>query len=392
MSWIREQGPYVAFTKPGGGPRLLHLHANGDPLLDIARVSRLLSLNFDADCEDRGKAILYFEFDQHDSRYSTLSSMLLYLLNAVAWRFWGPGYDLGISAELEFLNHVSAWSLDDLFHLYSVVKHYANGAAGLGVFIGCFDQCPAEERRWFLERVLEDQRNSDLDSRFILSTSARDGLIDPSFPDEARINLDDNPALCEPRCDGLTDDLRSALGDLIMRRPIFEDFRPQLECLLEQCDKAPHLGRIILTWLATHHRGKPRSGIAITISKLSPPNAENLVQGFVACLAPALRKRAETVFNWVKHAAEPWSPSSLVEALAVHECDGAELSFYDLDVEATMSELDEAFGGIISLEGSDVKFSHPSFYQTPEIGLDEGGAQAADKVNSAIAKTCLHYF
>ena len=336
--------------------------------------------------------MLYFEFDQHDSRYNTLSSMLLYLINAIAWRFWGVADDEVISAELVFLNHMGAWSLDDLFHVYSVFKCNMESAVGLGIFIGCFDQCPAEERHWFLERVLADQRNSDSESRYILSTSSRDGLIDLSFPDQARINLDDNPALYRPRCDGFSDDLRSALGDLIANRPIYEDFRPQLEGLLEQCDKAPHLGRIILTWLAAQHRGKPRSRIAIAIGKLSPPTADNLVQNFVACLTPALRIRAETVFNWVKHAAEPWSPESLTEALAVHEFDGAELSFDDLDVEATMSELDQVFGGIISLKGSDVKFSHPSFYQTPEIGLDESGVEAAAKVNSAIAKACLCYF
>ena len=117
------------------------------------------------------------------------------------------------------------------------------------------------------------------------------------------------------------------------------------------------MGHIILTWLGIHYRGKPKSEIIEKINKLSPPSAENVVRVFIASLAPALRTRDETVFNWIKHAAEPWSPESLSEALAVHELDGAEPSFEGLDVQGTITEIEEAFGGIIIVEDGNVKFS-----------------------------------
>ena len=398
ITWIHEQGPYMTFSKPGVGPRLLHLHANGNHLLDISSVSRLFYLDHDSSCtamRRREKTVVYFEFDQHDSRYNTISSLLLYLLNALAWRFW-DGADLVMAVELAFLSHMHAWSLEDLFHLYSTFRRCGCNASELTIFISCFDQCPADQRQWFLERVLEEQGYRDNEYRLVLSTSARDDLAVASFPDEARINLDDSPVLKRSR-DSLTEELRSGLSALIARRPIYEDFRPQLERLLEQCDNVPYLGRIILTWLGLHHRGKPKSDIEDKISRLSPPTAENVVRVFIASLAPpALRTRVETVFNWVKHAAEPWSPESLTEALAVHELGGGggEPSFEDLDVEGTMSEIEEAFGGIlvVTLKDGDVKFSHASFYHAPEVGFEESGAEAATKANSTIAKTCLRYF
>ncbi|KAL2192491.1 putative ankyrin repeat protein [Corynascus similis CBS 632.67] len=378
VTWIYEQDPFTNFSKPGGGPRLLHIHANGNPLLDISRVSRLLYLDYDVSCvySERSrhraeKTVLYFEFDQYDSRYNTISSLLLYLVNALVCHF--PEFASYIFfRELPNLTDAHAWSLEDLMYF-------------------CFDQCPAEQRQWFLERVLEEQSHKDNEYRIILSTAAQDDLVVTSFPDEARINLENSiPTLNETQ-ESVTEELRSCLSDLIAKRPIYENFRRQLESLLSQCNNAQHLGRIILTWLGVHHRGKPKSEIADQIRRLSPPTAENVARVFVAALPSCLRSRAETVFNWVKHAAEPWSPGSLAEALAIYESKFGEPSFEDLDVDATIREVEEAFGGIITVKDGDVKFSHASFYTAPEVGSEEKGIEAAAKVNGTIAETCLRY-
>ncbi|KAK4244200.1 hypothetical protein C7999DRAFT_44090 [Corynascus novoguineensis] len=303
VTWIYEQGPFTIFSKPGGGPRLLHIHANGNPLLDISRVSRLLYLDCDVSrvFSERSrhraeKTVVYFELDHH-----------------MFFR------------ELRNLTDAHAWSLEDLMYLYRNLRHRTVITHGLTIFISCFDQCPAEQRQWFLERVLEEQSYKDNEYRIILSTAAQDDLVVTSFPDEARINLENS---------------------------------------------------------------KPKSDIADQIRRLSPPTAENVVRVFVAALPSCLRSRAETVFNWVKHAAEPWSPESLAEALAIYESKLGEPSFEDLDVDATIREVEEAFGGIITVKDGDVKFSHASFYTTPEVGSEERGTEAAAKVNGTIAETC----
>lgn len=403
ITWIHEQRSFATFSESGVGPRLLHLHANGSPFLDVAEVSRLLFLDLDSSrtlsASGSGrlpkKSVIYFEFDQHDSRYNTLSSLLSYLINTLAWRCW---VHMGavLIEQLTFLHRMHAWSFEDLFHLFSTLRRTSTAASEFTIFISCFDQCPADERQWFMERVLEEQGYSDREYRLVLSTSAREDLIVPSFPDEARISLNDSPALSESRATR-TEGLKSGLESLIAKRPVYDQFRPQLERLMEECDNVPHLGHIILTWLGLHHRGKPRYNISDQIGRLSPPTAENVVRVFISSLdSLALRTRVETVFNWVKHAAEPWSSESLVEALTVYELRGGEgeTCFEDLDVDSTMTEITDALGGIlqVSLSDGDVKFSHDSFYHVPGVGSEEDEPEAAAKVNSTIAETCLRYF
>ncbi|TAQ90941.1 hypothetical protein B7494_g700 [Chlorociboria aeruginascens] len=401
VAWIRKQKPYITFSKLSNGPRLMQLHGNGNSSINISELSRLVYVHYDSDATmgDFGrqphKTMIYFEFDQQDSRYNNISSMLTYLINCIAWRF-GVNHEGLVSTELSFLDDTRAWSLDDLYHVYRAFRHITRvtdklATNQLAIFISCFDQCPLDQRQWFLERVLEGQSYNDAEDHIVLSTSTRDGLAVESFPDEARINLDDCPALGVLR-DRLTEELQSGLIALIAMRPVYKDFQPQLENLLKECSDVPYLGRIVLAWLGNHHHGKPKSEIADKISKLLPPTTENTVQVFISSLAPGLQSRAEQVFNWVKHASEPWSPESLVEALAVHEFPNEEPSLKDLDIEGTMSDIEEAFGGIIAVKNRDVKFSHPSFYHVPEVGISGSAEERAAKVNSTIAESCLRYF
>ncbi|RYP78211.1 hypothetical protein DL771_000688 [Monosporascus sp. 5C6A] len=394
VGWIYEQEPFTSFSKWGMGARLMHLHGNGNSFVDISEVSRLFYASYNNSMLVKSgrrpdKTIVYFEFDERDSRYNTVSSMLTYLVNVISWRFM-LDCDVAIEQELTFLNGTRSWSLEDLYHLYTTFGGFPI-ANELVIFIGCFDQCPKDERQWFLERVLEGHSYSEDRYGMILSTSTRDGLAVDSFPDKACINLDNCPAIGESS-GRLTEELRLRLVGLIERRPIYKSFRPQLESLLKECGVSPYLGHIILTWLGNCHRGKPKSQVADKINKISPVTAENIVQVFISCLAPWLQPRARNVFNWVKHASEPWSPESLVEALAVYESRDEEPSFNDLDVEGTMSDIEETFCGIITVKNRDVKFSHLSFYHVPEVGIEGSAEERAAKVNCAIAETCLRYF
>ncbi|KAF7554349.1 hypothetical protein G7Z17_g2957 [Cylindrodendrum hubeiense] len=396
ISWIQTQKPYITFEKTGNGPRLLHLHGNGNSLVDISEVSRLFYADYDSLATGReserkpDNTVIYFEFDQWDSRYNDLSSMLTYLINVISWHFW-TALGSSIPEELGFMNDTGAYSLEGLYNMYSVFRYCTENLYPLIIFIGCFDQCPEDQRRWFLERILKEQSYSEATHRIVLSTSTRDGLAVPSFPDETRINLDDCPAISESG-GRLAEELQLGLAGLIANRPIYDDFRQQLERLLEECSDAPFLGHIILNWLGQHHRGIPKSKVADKIDKLFPPTAKNIVQVFISSLAPELQARASNVFNWVKHASEPWSPDSLIEALAVHEFPDEELSLDDADKDCIMTEIKEAFGGIITVENRDVKFSHPSFYILPEAGMEGSAEERAAKVNSILAETCLRYF
>ncbi|RYP51143.1 hypothetical protein DL768_003490 [Monosporascus sp. mg162] len=394
VRWIYEQEAFTSFSKWGIGSRLMHLHGDGDSFVDISEVSRLFYASYNNSILVKSgrrpdETIVYFEFDQLDSRYNTLSSMLTHLINVISWHFM-LHCNMVIEQELTFLNDTRSWSFEDLYHLYTAFRWYAR-THQLVIFIGCFDQCPKDERQWFLERVLEEQSYNEERYCMIMSTSTRDGLVADSFPDKARINLGNCPAIGESS-GRLTEEFRLGLVGLMERRPIYKNFRPQLESLLEECGTSPYLGHIILTWLGKYHRGKPKSQVADKINNISPVTAQNIVQVFISSLAPWLQPRAKNVFNWVKHASEPWSPESLVEALAVYESRDEEPSFNDLDVEGTMSDIEEVFGGIIIVKNRDVKFSHPSFYHVPELGIEGSAEERAAKVNCAMAETCLRYF
>jgi ankyrin repeat protein len=397
MEWIYKQEPYISFSRPGGGVRVLNLYTNGNSLIDISEVSRLFYFDFDSDNTHPYETVLnsprmtaYFEFDQHDSRYNTISSLLIYLLNIFVWRFW-PGSEELISTELRFLSHTNAWSHEDLFHLYSTLRNGGRGSKLLTIFVSCFDQCPKDQRDWFLERIVKEQSYSDTTYRLIVSSSAKDDLVEGSFPNETCINLDDSPTL-RGIGDNMAKEIESSLSSLMVKRPVYEGLRPYIKNVLEPLRNLPFLSRIILTWLETHLHGKPRDRIADVVRKLTPATTENIVKVFIASLDPMLRSRAETVFNWIKYAAEPWSPEALTEALAVHDSGSKEPSLHDLDVERTVAEIEEAFGGIIIVKDRSVKFSHASFYLVPALGFEGSDVEKTERANSTIANTCLRYF
>lgn len=106
--WVYEQESFKTFFREGMGIRLLHLHANGHPSIDIAEASRRFYLDYDVRAtyfkfkRRFSRSTIYFEFNQHDSRYGKISSLLTYLINNIAWRFWDDISEL-ISEELQFL-------------------------------------------------------------------------------------------------------------------------------------------------------------------------------------------------------------------------------------------------------------------------------------------------
>lgn len=316
LNWIYKQEPYIAFSA-GKGPRLMHLYTEGTSLVDIKEVSRLLYIDYDTDHARRNpqKTTIYFEFDQWDSRYNTISSMLIYFINTIVWHFWDEDHKEVLPHELKFLSDIRGWSPEDLYHIYYGLRRGLT-TRQVTLFLSCFDQCPEKQWRWFIERVIEGHSHREKEYRLILSSSTRDGLAVENFPDASRINIDKCLAI-----DSLTKkfatNLEKGLIDLLEKRPIYRECSQNIEALLRECEDAPYLGLIILTWLRNSFHGWPTSEIAFKISALSPPTAENIVRIIVSSLTPELRVRTENIFNWVKHAMEPWSTESIAEALAV---------------------------------------------------------------------------
>ncbi|KAL6790887.1 putative ankyrin repeat protein [Trichoderma sp. SZMC 28012] len=389
LDWIKEQKPYTDFDKAGTGFRFLHLYANQGSPVDIKYISRLLYLEREHLLPIPKRSTIYFEFDQWDTRYNNISSMLIYVISTIISHFFKKPHE-GLIFELNSLSEMQAWSFDDIYHIYRLLRIYSYATVELTIFISCFDQCPIDQRRWFLERILEEQHYNESEYRLIFSTSTRGGLDVEAFPDTAGINIDDCPSMKSLK-EEEAQDLFLGLERLLSSRPIYQNFRQSLKGVLEDCESTPFLGHCILNWLQDFPRGKPKSEIADLIHSLSPVTVGNTVHVMISSLGSERKARAEKVFNWIKHAAEPWTLESLSEALVVDEFYDKEPCLSDINPRNLAAEMVKSLGGIITVKNRDVKFVHHSFYAIPELGIDGDNDERAAQVNCSIAKVCLSY-
>lgn len=403
VCWIIEQKLFAELNKTYKRPEIIHLHADGSPHIDIRDISRRLYANYDDSrvitshwARKPIRSVIYFEFDQWDSRYNNISSMLLYFINVMSWRLWPDDY---WSGELEApVKDAKYWSLETIWHFF-IVLFFAERTLRLTFFIGCFDQCPEEERKWFLHRILLFQSYTDQSPSFILSTSSKDGIAIESLSEDERINLLECPALNQPAIKNtLTDELRSGLFDLISKRPVYEIIQLQLEALLEQCNHIPYLGFIILRWLGNYRRGTSKSEIDDLVRQFSPVTVENTVRVFVSSLRNEDQSMMRDIYNWIKYAAEPWTPESLSEALTVHQqlsrgiTVEKGLSIDDVHPKDLVLSIEKVFGGVIVILNRDIKFSHTSFYNVCINGTTQKDDEERYRVNGEIATACLQSF
>lgn len=237
-TWALKHDAFPGFDNSPATSVLLHIHGNGNPAVPIAELSRYIYIYHDADAIDFGiptwdetrfaaSSTVYFEFDRRDSRYSSLASMLLYFINALAWRFWRgddsafcePSTVTGATTlfwEMKFLQDTRSWSLEDLYHLFRCLRDSNPTTYRLTFFISCFDQCPKSERDWFLEQTLDAQSYSENGYHVILSSSGPD-ILSADFQAHVKsINIEDFPAFNELFSSTAIDaQLEASLNDLV---------------------------------------------------------------------------------------------------------------------------------------------------------------------------------
>ncbi|RGP62916.1 putative ankyrin repeat protein [Fusarium sporotrichioides] len=392
LQWIYQHESYTWFMKQRSGSKILHLHGDGNPVVDVSEVSRLFYASHDSYNTRPTSSAIYFEFDRNDSRYSTLSSLLIYLINVLSSHFWNQ-FESFIHEELVFLSDTRAWTLQDLYHIYSRFRSAVPNTHDMTLFIGCFDQCSLDQRRWFISRLLSDHSYSTATNRIIFTTSFSDGLGVENIPYEKHVNLSECPSFSQRKPhDMLPMEFESGLNNLITARPIYNEYQSQILELLQKCNNVRHFGHLILNWLSFSHRGSSKKEIAASIKSLFPVSPETVVDAFLSSLQPGLKAKAETAFNWIKNAAEPWSPDALIEAIKVYRYQDEELTLDDLDKEAETAELVEALGGIIIIQDDNVKFSHPLFYSVTRLSKDQSAEESTAQIHSQVATACLQYF
>lgn len=387
-NWIRSQPALEMFNMEPLQPMTIHLHGNGNPLIEIAKISKYCFHDWSEGDKVGGGAMVFFEFDRHDSRYDNMASMLLCFINAIQWHL--P--NLQDPEELQFLKDTRSFTIPDLYRIY---KSYRSNLTDIVFFISCFDQCPSDQRAWFLEQMHAEQSYSEWPYRLIVTTSSAEGLGVASLL--STINIEECPALspkdlAESRMKGLLDELET----LLSKRPILATFQEDIRDVLNQCSLQPYVGFGLMGCLASHRRGLTKEHIKETIHRLSKPSAEKLLQATISCVHETeRRKRAGLVFNWVKHAAEPWTVDALAEAVTLafthpgNDC----APYEDLNSSDLVRELIADFGGILVVtKDLEVVFTHRDFYDIAEIDVEGDSDERGCRVHGEIAESCLRYF
>lgn len=392
-----SQPRFTSFTKKGGGVRLLHIHDKQTGLVDVAETSRriyaLLAANTNGVTgPERApeKSLLYFEFDVHDSRYNTIESMLVYFINILVWRFWGEAEAM-IRKELSFLTEIRAWSLEDLYHVYTSLRECSWDMQRLTFFINRFDRCPEHQRHWFLAHVMEEKERSDGEYRLILTSEAHDDLFADDAPVVFHINLVDSPAASEEYQEKIGH-IDSALASFLLRCPLYNDLRSQLHQVLHHDNDALQLAQLALAWLEMPSHSGGADTAQARVNTLSPLTSANIVRCIMATVPSEIQSRAKLAFNRIKHAAEPWSPEALAEALVIYESSDAEPILGHLNTDRIIRDLVQSLGGIITVYDRNVKLSQASFYALEDLDIGGDVDSHAHKIHSQIAETCLRYF
>ncbi|KAK1762661.1 ankyrin repeat-containing domain protein [Phialemonium atrogriseum] len=395
IAWINKQEAYTKFSRRTVGQAILYLHGGEDHnmLPDISQVCQKFYLDHDLDLLEENddtlnRYVACFEFDKRDSRYNNLSSMLLTFLNDLIWHFW-EGVDL--DQIFEPLTQYRSLSLEDLYHAFSYLRHF--GVVENLIFsISCFDHCDVTEREWFLERVLKEQSFTDAPYKIIISTSAPDSFLTKTLPASSVIDLSKCPALREDGKLARDTDmagLEQSMTSLVEKRPTYRNFKSQIRELMDQCKEAPYLGRAILSWLSSYRPGNPKAGVEAVLRKMAPVTPQNLVNAFLGALAPERQDWARTVYRWVKYAAEPLTLEMLAQALALSLSQDGEVSVADVDRAGLQHDLDQYFGGLIVVDGRDIKFCHDSLYGVANFDLQDSTKDDAGETHKQIAESCL---
>lgn len=395
LEWIQNQDEFKSWDT-GHGPRILHIKDHREDPTNTAKISQYLyTLRSDTvfqKGEEDGQSTFYFEFNRNDGRYNNVKSFLINYLVDISSRIWHD-YRYGRAVErlfqnLEYYNH---WSLNQLFILFLGIRK-AIAIDDHAIYLGCFDQCVEEERTWFLEKLLDENSNTEIKSRMVITTTGSERLLKDSARGFHELSLENCPVSLK----GFTIDekpndeggLLPGLQALLQKRVILRTLRPDLEALMNDCGQAPYLGYTILDWLRSFGRGKGIGDIEVAIRQLRPITPESVITGLIRALPEEDQQRAVQIHHWIKHAKEPLTIEALAHALVALR-DVKTWVLEDIDLDKVLGSINNGLWGIITLEGREVKFSHPSFYETTLSDLGEDGEPG--RINGQIAETCLRY-
>ncbi|KAM0368712.1 hypothetical protein ACHAPY_011291 [Fusarium culmorum] len=321
--------------------------------------------------------------------------MLLTFISHAAWHYSCDSNLYHVQKMLAQLENYGFWSLTHLFQLFSTFRSWTN-ASRLVIFLGSFDECIEDDRRWFLDALKEDQSRGDIDYCVVITTGGSDEISKLLINESKTISLAKCP---EPFLGYDIDEervgahgLNVALEHTIQKRPVLQNLKTAILRVLGDCRKVPRYGYVILQWLDNFGRGAPLANIAAALERLRPVAADTISKEIFGGLSNERRVWSLKVYQWVRHAKEPFTFKALGEALASsHDSEDSSTAILDFDYMNLEDELQRCFSGIIVIEGGEVKFSHDSFNQGIASNINDSDIEESSDAHGSIAKACLQY-
>ncbi|RGP73711.1 ankyrin repeat [Fusarium longipes] len=399
IDWITAQDAYKTMTADLC-PQILYVQTNET---DSSRTSMLSQYMYTAcDCEhvdpwgeNPTRNAFYFEFVKHDDRFNNIRSMLLTFINHAAWNHYFTPDLYEFQYMLPQLEEYHSWSPSQLFRVFSNFRFWTK-MKHLTMFLGCFENCIEEDRRWFLAALKEDHARLDMDYRVVIITDGPDEISRAFIPESQVLSLEECPipvlGWSIDEAGKSVPELKKALDDAIRKRPVLGAVKEEMLEVLHECRNTPHLGYVIVKWLGNLSRGAPLAKISAAIEKLKPVTTTTMLRVFLELLGNKRRDWALRVYHWVRYAKEPLTIRCLGQALA--SCEDPETMkrlLLDSDYESLTGGLESCFSGIIVVDGDEVKFSHDSFNQPMTFSTEENEAEQPSRIHGFIAEACLRY-
>jgi hypothetical protein len=206
---------------------ILHVHGTSG----VSKASEYIFHHHDSsiDSQESDRAVLYFEFKQHDARFNTIQSMLRTFLAQIISHY--HSLDTCVVNNFERLCLYHDWTNKDLYSFFEDLRTAPVMDSIIYVISG-LDQCD-ESCNWFLVELLSIARCSE--SRYkIVITSAGSKDIQDALSDFPTINLDEHANNGNSTPDKPLWGLGFELMQLMQERPQYRAFETTLRGLLSE--------------------------------------------------------------------------------------------------------------------------------------------------------------
>lgn len=181
------------------------------------------------------------------------------------------------------------------------------------------------------------------------------------------------------------------MQQLLLERPEFADFSPQLNQIFAQFRNVPSLQDTVSMWLANHRSGAPAEEASDIIQEVSSDAHQRLLQGLIDRHSSEEQHILKHTYKWIKFAAEPLTLEILVDAIKLSLPPEMARSQHTQSHIEFGRFVKKSLEGIILLDGRDIRFSDDAFYGVSETEKVIDTQNQTCRSHADIATACLRY-